>query len=73
MAFYDETLSEETIKSKVAADFFVKFDTTKHEHNIDFMVADKAKRKDYDYLWAEAKKGAKGVEINIYEIWFSSF
>ena len=59
---YDLKLVEESLKLKVAKDFFNKFDTTDITDNIDFMVADsnanKRNKKEY-YLWAEAKRGNK--------------
>ena len=60
---YDLKLIEESLKLKVAKDFFGRFDTTDLTDNIDFMVADKnttcvRKQKEY-FLWAEAKRGNK--------------
>ena len=65
---YDLKLIEESLKLKVAKDFFGRFDTTDITDNIDFMVADKnttgvRKQKEY-FLWAEAKRGNKA---DIYE------
>ena len=63
---YDLKLVEESLKLKVAKDFFSKFDATDITDNIDFMVADsnaKGNKKEY-YLWAEAKRGNKA---DIYE------
>ena len=65
---YDLKLIEESLKLKVAKDFFGRFDATDITDNIDFMVADKnttgvRKQKEY-FLWAEAKRGNKA---DIYE------
>ena len=65
MAKYDLNIREESIKLKVAKDWFSGFDTTQIKGNIDFSVCvptepGQLELFDLDFfLWAEAKKGNK--------------
>ena len=62
--FYPQTLREEELKNKVAADWFGPFDCTRIIGNIDFCVDIPATELALGYesepaLWAEAKAGTK--------------
>ena len=62
--FYPQTLREEELKNKVAADWFGPFDCTRIIGNVDFCVDIPATELALGYesepaLWAEAKAGTK--------------
>lgn len=65
MAKYDLDIREESIKLKVAKDWFSGYDTTQIKGNIDFSVcvpSEPGQLELFDldfFLWAEAKKGNK--------------
>lgn len=67
-----DTIKEESLKLKVAADYFGEYDTTKILGNIDFCVAIEYEKKENLFekdidewhnslLWAEAKKGTQNI------------
>ena len=63
-SFYPQSLREEELKNKVAADWFGPFDCTRIIGNIDFCVDIPATELAFGYesepaLWAEAKAGTK--------------
>ena len=63
MARYEQTLLEEELKNKVAADWFAGYDTTRIIGKVDFCVAIPATElglfEAENALWAEAKAGVR--------------
>ncbi len=55
---YSNTIREESIKQKVAQDYFSKYDTTNILGNIDFCVSTSLNGEIISFLWAEAKRGS---------------
>ncbi|MDR2708630.1 MAG: hypothetical protein LBC07_01460, partial [Elusimicrobiota bacterium] len=70
MTKYENIRKEETLKAKIAADYFSNFDYEPNLNNIDFVICQKKKRSDLFieepqnqkyYFWAEAKKGKHDI------------
>ena len=63
MARYEQTLLEEELKNKVAADWFAAYDTTRIIGKVDFCVAIPATElglfEAENALWAQAKPGVR--------------